>query len=281
MKDNKLLVGLVIVFFVIFLFVCGVAVYQEIKLENDITSKEKNNHEENNDNERGYDYKVYDVKDSLVLELIAPVNIIPMLDDADLLPVLYSGNKTVNIDDLPDEQKLYLSLRYYMNSNDISVDACGEGQTKLVKIEDLKNSYVMNDDYLNNLEKSIEETLVGEYTYTLVDDGLDVCFSIFGFEGPLRLGTDMEVVSAYRENDKMYINTKFIRYKLVEGKERNPDNFYYETYDVYSDDAKMIESFEEGLDGSNFEPDLSKYATYELVYAIENDNYYLESINRK
>lgn len=280
MRDNKLLVFLVILFFAIFIFVCGVAVFQEIKLENSLTSSEKK--EENKESEEKEKvYKVYDVNDSLVLELMGPVNIISMLDDDSLLTTLYGVNRTVKTEDLTDKQKLNLSLRYYMNSNNIKVDACGEGKTYEVKLDDLRTSYVKDDGYLEKIEASDDYVGAGEYSYSTIEDGFDVCFSIFGFEGPLRTGHDLEIVSAYREDNKMYINAKIIRYVNVPGKESNPDNFYYETYDSYSDNALAVEFFEESIDGSGFKPDLSKYATYEFVFEVDEDDYYLESVTKK
>lgn len=276
MKANKILIFLVILFFVIFIFVCGVAVYQEIKLENNITSSEKKEMKE-----KEKIYKVYDINDDLVLKLISPVNIIPMLDDEELLSTLYGVKRNVNITDLNNEQKLYLSLRYYMYSNNINVDTCDDGTTHLVKIDDLRSSYVKDDGYLEKIVISDEYVRVGEYTYLNSEDGFDVCFSIFGFEGLLRVSHDFEVMSAYREDNKMYINAKIVRYENVPGKETNPDNFYYETYDSYSENALVIETFEESIYGSWFEPSLSKYATYEFVYEIDGDNYYLETVNKK
>ena len=65
MRDNKLLVFLVVLFFAIFIFVCGVAVFQEIKLENSLTSSEKK--EENKESEEKEKvYEVYDVNDSFI-----------------------------------------------------------------------------------------------------------------------------------------------------------------------------------------------------------------------
>lgn len=280
MKDNKILVFLVVLFFAIFIFVCGVAVFQEIKLENSLTSNEKKDDNKEVE-EKEKIYKVYDINDSLVLELLAPVNIIPMLDDESLLTTLYGINRTVNVSELTDEQKLYLSLRYYMNSNNIDVDACGEGKTYVVKLDDLRSSYVKDDGYLEKIKSSTDYVGVGEYTYLTVDDGFDVCFSIFGFEGIVRSGHDLEVVSAYREDNKMYIKAKLVVYANVPGKESNPDNLYYETYDSYSDNALVVESFEESIYGSGFKPDLSKYATYEFIYEVDEDDYYLESVTKK
>lgn len=279
MKDNKLLVFLVVLFFAIFIFVCGVAVFQEIKLENSLTSSEKK--EENKESEEKKVYKVYDVNDSLVLELMGPVNIISMLDDDSLLTTLYGVNRTVKAEDLTDKQKFNLSLRYYMNSNNIKVDACGEGKTYEVKLDDLRTSYVKDDGYLEKIEASDDYVGAGEYSYSTIDDGFSVCGSIFGFEGPLRVVHEFEVVSAYREDNKMYINAKLVRYVNVPGKESNPDNFYYETYDSYSDNALVVESFEESIEGSGFRPDLSKYATYEFVFEVDEDDYYFESVTKK
>ena len=280
MRDNKLLVFLVILFFAIFIFVCGVSVFIEIKLENILTSSE--NKEENKESEEKEKvYKVYDVNDSLVLELMGPVNIISMLDDDSLLTTLYGVNRTVKTEDLTDKQKLNLSLRYYMNSNNIKVDACGEGKTYEVKLDDLRSSYVKDDGYLEKIEASDDYVGAGEYSYSTIEDGFDVCFSIFGFEGPLRTGHDLEVVSAHREDNKMYINAKLIRYVNVPDKVSDPDNFYYETYDSYSDNALAIESFEESIEGSGFKPDLSKYATYEFVFEVDEDDYYFESVTKK
>ena len=280
MRDNKLLVFLVILFFAIFIFVCGVAVFQEIKLENSLTSSEKK--EENKESEEKEKvYKVYDVNDSLVLELMGPVNIISMLDDDSLLTTLYGVNRTVKAEDLTDKQKFNLSLRYYMNSNNIKVDACGEGKTYEVKLDDLRTSYIKDDGYLEKIEVSDDYVGAGEYSYSTIEDGFSVCGSIFGFEGPLRVAHEFEVVSAHREDNKMYINAKLVRYVNVPGKESNPDNFYYETYDSYSDNALAVESFEESIEGSGFKPDLSKYATYEFVFEVDEDDYYFESVTKK
>ena len=79
----------------------------------------------------------------------------------------------------------------------------------------------------------------------------------------------------------MYINAKLIRYVNVPDKVSDPDNFYYETYDSYSDSALAIESFEESIEGSGFRPDLSKYATFEFVFEVEEDDYYFESVTKK
>lgn len=280
MRDNKLLVFLVVLFFAIFIFVCGVAVFQEIKLENSLTSSEKK--EENKESEEKEKvYEVYDVNDSLVLELMGPVNIISMLDDDSLLTTLYGVNRTVKAEDLTDKQKFNLSLRYYMNSNNIKVDACGEGKTYEVKLDDLRTSYIKDDGYLEKIEASDDYVGAGEYSYSTIEDGFSVCGSIFGFEGPLRVAHEFEVVSAHREDNKMYINAKLIRYVNVPDKVSDPDNFYYETYDSYSDNALAIESFEESIEGSGFKPDLSKYATYEFVFEVEEDDYYFESVTKK
>lgn len=280
MRDNKLLVFLVVLFFAIFIFVCGVAVFQEIKLENSLTSSEKK--EENKESEEKEKvYEVYDVNDSLVLELMGPVNIISMLDDDSLLTTLYGVNRTVKAEDLTDKQKFNLSLRYYMNSNNIKVDACGEGKTYEVKLDDLRTSYIKDDGYLEKIEASDDYVGAGEYSYSTIEDGFSVCGSIFGFEGPLRVAHEFEVVSAHREDNKMYINAKLIRYVNVPDKVSDPDNFYYETYDSYSDNALAIESFEESIEGSGFRPDLSKYATYEFVFEVEEDDYYFESVTKK
>ena len=280
MRDNKLLIFLVILFFAIFILVCGVAVFQEIKLENSLTSSEKK--EENKESEEKKKvYKVYDVNDSLVLELMGPVNIIPMLDDDLLLTTLYGVNRTVKAEDLTDKQKFNLSLRYYMNSNNIKVDACGEGKTYEVKLDDLRTSYVKDDGYLEKIEASDDYVGAGEYSYSTIEDGFSVCGSIFGFEGPLRVAHEFEVVSAHREDNKMYINAKLIRYVNVPDKVSDPDNFYYETYDSYSDNALAVESFEESIEGSGFRPDLSKYATYEFVFEVDEDDYYFESVTKK
>ena len=280
MRDNKLLVFLVVLFFAIFIFVCGVAVFQEIKLENSLTSSEKK--EENKESEEKEKvYEVYDVNDSLVLELMGPVNIISMLDDDSLLTTLYGVNRTVKAEDLTDKQKFNLSLRYYMNSNNIKVDACGEGKTYEVKLDDLRTSYIKDDGYLEKIEASDDYVGAGEYSYSTIEDGFSVCGSIFGFEGPLRVAHEVEVVSAHREDNKMYINAKLIRYVNVPDKVSDPDNFYYETYDSYSDNALAVESFEESIEGSGFKPDLSKYATYEFVFEVEEDDYYFESVTKK
>lgn len=280
MRDNKLLVFLVVLFFAIFIFVCGVAVFQEIKLENSLTSSEKK--EENKESEEKEKvYEVYDVNDSLVLELMGPVNIISMLDDDSLLTTLYGVNRTVKAEDLTDKQKFNLSLRYYMNSNNIKVDACGEGKTYEVKLDDLRTSYIKDDGYLEKIEASDDYVGAGEYSYSTIEDGFCVCGSIFGFEGPLRVAHEVEVVSAHREDNKMYINAKLIRYVNVPDKVSDPDNFYYETYDSYSDNALAVESFEESIEGSGFKPDLSKYATYEFVFEVEEDDYYFESVTKK
>lgn len=280
MRDNKLLVFLVVLFFAIFIFVCGVAVFQEIKLENSLTSSEKK--EENKESEEKEKvYEVYDVNDSLVLELMGPVNIISMLDDDSLLTTLYGVNRTVKAEDLTDKQKFNLSLKYYMNSNNIKVDACGEGKTYEVKLDDLRTSYIKDDGYLEKIEASDDYVGAGEYSYSTIEDGFSVCGSIFGFEGPLRVAHEVEVVSAHREDNKMYINAKLIRYVNVPDKVSDPDNFYYETYDSYSDNALAIESFEESIEGSGFKPDLSKYATYEFVFEVEEDDYYFESVTKK
>lgn len=280
MRDNKLLVFLVVLFFAIFIFVCGVAVFQEIKLENSLTSSEKK--EENKESEEKEKvYEVYDVNDSLVLELMGPVNIISMLDDDSLLTTLYGVNRTVKAEDLTDKQKFNLSLRYYMNSNNIKVDACGEGKTYEVKLDDLRTSYIKDDGYLEKIEASDDYVGAGEYSYSTIEDGFSVCGSIFGFEGPLRVAHEFEVVSAHREDNKMYINAKLIRYVNVPDKVSDPDNFYYETYDSYSDNALAVESFEESIEGSGFKPDLSKYATYEFVFEVEEDDYYFESVTKK
>mgnify|MGYP003482922509 CR=1 FL=1 len=280
MRDNKLLVFLVVLFFAIFIFVCGVAVFQEIKLENSLTSSEKK--EENKESEEKEKvYEVYDVNDSLVLELMGPVNIISMLDDDSLLTTLYGVNRAVKVEDLTDKQKFNLSLRYYMNSNNIKVDACGEGKTYEVKLDDLRTSYIKDDGYLEKIEASDDYVGAGEYSYSIIEDGFSVCGSIFGFEGPLRVAHEFEVVSAHREDNKMYINAKLIRYVNVPDKVSDPDNFYYETYDSYSDNALAVESFEESIEGSGFRPDLSKYATYEFVFEVDEDDYYFESVTKK
>ena len=279
MRDNKLLIFLVVLFFAIFVCVCGVAVFQEIKLENRLTSGEKN--EEKKEEEKEKVYKVYDVNDSLVLELLAPVTVVPMLDDDSILTALYGVNRTVKVSDLTDNQKFNLSLNYYMNSNNIDVDACGEGKTHDVILDDLRSSYVVDDGYLEKIESTSDYALKGIYSYKTIEDGFNVCGSIYGFEGPLRVSHEFEVVSAYREDNKMYINAKLIRYVNVPDKESDPDNFYYETYDSYSDNALVIESFEESIEGSGFRPDLSKYATYEFVFEVDEDNYYFESITKK
>ena len=239
MLKKVLVIAMVFVIFVTSAVACG---------------KEENKESE----EKEKVYKVYDVNDSLVLELMGPVNIISMLDDDSLLTTLYGVNRTVKTEDLTDKQKLNLSLRYYMNSNNIKVDG-----------------------YLEKIEASDDYVGAGEYSYSTIEDGFDVCFSIFGFEGPLRTGHDLEVVSAYREENKMYINAKLVRYVNVPGKETNPDNFYYETYDSYSDNALAVESFEESIEGSGFKPDLSKYATYEFVFEVDEDDYYFESVTKK
>ena len=122
-----------------------------------------------------------------------------------------------------------------MNSNNIKVDACGEGKTYEVKLDDLRTSYIKDDGYLEKIEASDDYVGAGEYSYSNIEDGFSVCGSIFGFEGPLRVAHEVEVVSAHREDNKMYINAKLIRYVNVPDKVSDPDNFYYETYDSYSD----------------------------------------------
>ena len=168
-----------------------------------------------------------------------------------------------------------------MNSNNIKVDACGEGKTYEVKLDDLRTSYIKDDGYLEKIEASDDYVGAGEYSYSTIEDGFSVCGSIFGFEGPLRVAHEFEVVSAHREDNKMYINAKLIRYVNVPDKVSDPDNFYYETYDSYSDNALAVESFEESIEGSGFRPDLSKYATYEFVFEVEEDDYYFESVTKK
>lgn len=276
MQNNKVLVILIVVMIIILVGVFGISIFKEVELNNGDTNNKTNNVE----NEIS-DIEVLEVSSKDVVNLVAPFNIISMLDDESLLTLFFGEKDSVKVTSLTDSQKFYLALRHYMITNEksnLSMNTCGEGDFYNLSKNELKKSFFKDSSYLSNIN-SLKQIRVGEYTYYVQSNNLMLCGSIFGFVGPLRNDTELEIVSAYKKNDKLYINVKFIHYVLDNNKSTD-QVFYYNTYDVYTDGGKVIESFNEGLEQS-FVPDYSKYSTYELVFEIDDDNYYFESINRK
>lgn len=280
MKKNVLIV-LVSVFCCLFILMCGIAVYEEIKLEENLNANKDNFDESNNKKNEILEndqFIVYEVTDEFVINFLQTLNIMPMLDEEKILDLIYSGKDSIEVSQFNDKQKMYLALRNYIFQNDIIVNVCDEGEYYEISKKDLEGVFFEDSSYLDNITSS-EDVLSGQYTYKIDGDDVKVCHSIYGFESPLRFATDLEVVSAYQKNDKFYLNSKFIYYNNVSAN-GSDELFYYDAYDVYNGNGKVIESFNESIYGG-YVVDYSKFATYEFIFKVDGDNYYLESINRK
>ncbi len=268
---GKIFAIISVVLFLIIVILCGILVYKEVngndKSKTELCTKDECNCDSNND----VDIKVYDVNDSLLGRFMFGTPLL-YLDDAKLLPLFYGDNKDVKVDDLSVEQKFYLALEYYVFVKDISLDT----ESKVaIKLNDLEGVLFEDSSYLDKLNKPIEEEYFGEYAYYFKDNTLYLGGRIFGAEGPSSYD-GIDVISAYTEGDRLYININYYLFSYVDMDENG-----IVTYEVYDGFKKnKIGTFDDYAVTARAFGD-AEFTKHTFEYKIVDDNYYFVGMTKK
>lgn len=176
----------------------------------------------------------------------------------------YSG-KELNVDDLTDEQKMFLILNYYTNVHDYYM--CSDEFE--VKEEDLNNLYFEDNKYLSYFKNNVLDT-AGYFAIKYDKNFLVNTNGCYGVEGPTSV-YNVNLEKASKSEDKLLIKVRMAYlYQDLETFDENENAFYSVGYNNL--DAKGEAIQEKIYDPSEIE--WSKYNLYQFEFKIDNDNLY-------
>lgn len=274
--------GLVVVAIVLALLVgilIGGFIFKDINLKKDGTSSkvEKNNIE------------ILNITDKIVVDAVSMVRSDLLTPDvAGAYKTIFGGKAKVVPADISADDLFIKALDYYIESEKIEYELCtyeeNETYTEINK-KDLKGYFVEDFSYIDEIEENKEYKIV-KYHIKNNKDTIGVCGGSYGFAGPDTFRHRIDVVSAYKEDNKLKVNVKFLYYDRNENysdpDDENHFKFYvYDSLDISHGSIDEIDYYFAGSGYDEYSIDLNDYSTYELTFKLKDDNILFESILKK